>query len=142
VTSFVGDPPLLPPSIELLTVAWLAPFLAPVPVSTRMPKPGALQDTVTGLLRVEAGGGHQANKTQFNVTAHLSAYHPDEDQADLLARQACDLMRIARGQTINGYYVVTVEDVDMPYRQTDPDVILPRYFATATWRVTGVPWTP
>jgi hypothetical protein len=51
-------------------------------------------------------------------------------------------MAVARGQTINGFYVVTVEDAAAPHRQTDPDVSLPRYFATATWRVAGQPWTP
>ena len=76
------------------------------------------------------------------MTVLLHAYHPDESAANDIANEACSLMAVARGQTISGFYVVTVESVGTPQRQTDPEVILPRYFATATWRVAGQPWNP
>lgn len=134
-------PLLLPPSIEELVIAYLKPWMA-VPVVTRVPKPNASDATIGGLLRVEAAGGTTPNLVQFDMTVLLHGYSPDEDEADLIARKACSLMNVGRGQTINGFYVVTVEGVGWPHRYTDPDVNLPRYMGTATWRVAGQPWTP
>jgi hypothetical protein len=141
MTSFVGGPLLLPPKIEDLAISYLTPYMS-VPIVTKLPKPAALANTVTGILRVEAAPGTQANKFHWDMTVLLHGYHPDETQANDIANQACSLMAVARGQTIDGFYIVTVESVGTPQRQTDPDVILPRYFATATWRVAGMPWTP
>jgi hypothetical protein len=59
-----------------------------------------------------------------------------------MCAQAVSLMAAAIGVTVSGWYVVTVEGVSAPARQTDPEVIWPRYFATATWRVAAQPWTP
>ena len=141
MTTFVGGPLLRPPPMEELAIAYLGPYLS-VPVVTKLPKPAALANTVDGILRVEAGGGTWANKFHWDMTILMHAYHPDEAQANSIADDACSLMAVARGQTINGFFVVTVEHVSAGARQSDPDVNLPRYFATATWRVAGQPWTP
>jgi hypothetical protein len=52
------------------------------------------------------------------------------------------LMGAARGQTINGWYVVGVMTVIPPTRLTDPNVNLPRFRSAVTWRVAGQLWTP
>jgi hypothetical protein len=141
MTSFTS-PLVIPPKIEDLTIAYLTPYMGGVPLVTKLPKPPLLAGTIGGTLRVEAGGGSLANYTQWDMTVLLHAYHPDETAANDIANQAVSLMAVARGQTVNGFYIVTVEHAAAPYRHPDPDVILPRYFATATWRVAGMPWTP
>jgi hypothetical protein len=144
MTSFVptGGPLLLPPAIEDITITYLRPLLAPIPVGTRLPQPDQSADTINGFLRVESGGGTQANKTQWDLTVLLHGYSPDETTANDIANRAVSLMAVGRGQTLDGFYVVTVENAGVPARQTDPDVNLPRYFALVTWRMTGMPWTP
>lgn len=141
VTAPGAGPLLIAPKIEVLVISYLTPYLTPTPVATRMPQPDKQADTINGLLRVEAAGGVKVNYWHYDMTVLLHAYHPDEDAANGIANQAVSLMSVARGQTINNFYIVTVENADVPKRQTDPDVILPRYLSTVTWRVAGQPWT-
>lgn len=143
MTTFAGGPLLLPPKMEVITRTYLTPLLG-WPVVTKVPKPDPTAATIGGLLRVEAAGGTRVPpwNFQFDMTVLLHGYSPDEDEANDIANKACALMAVGRGQTINGFYIITVEDVGMPHRQTDPDVNLPRYMGTATWRVAGQPWTP
>ena len=136
------DPILLPPDIESLAITYLTPALAPNPVVTRLPGPAELSDTVPALLRVEYGGGFKANPFQYDLQCILHGYSPNEIQASLIASQAVALMSAARGQTVDGCYVVGVPNVVAPMRLSDPDVILPRYRAMVTWRVAGQPWNP
>lgn len=136
------DPVVLPPDIEALTIDFLSPVLSPTPVATRLPSPSADADTVNGFLRVEDGGGSKPNRFQWDTQLILHGYSPDENQASLIARRAVALMSAARGQTIDGWYVVGVMGVVATHRLSDPDVILPRYRATVTWRVAGQPWNP
>lgn len=136
------DPVLLPPDIEALTIAYLTPLVAPTLVTTRMPSPTQETDTISGLLRVEYGGGSKANRFQYDVQVIMNAYNPNETDASLLAAQAVAAMSAARGQTIDGWYVVGVMAVMAPTRLSDPDVILPRYLSSVTWRVAGQPWMP
>lgn len=136
------DPILLPPDIEALAITFLAPNLSPTPVATRLPSPTNDADTVNGFMRVEYGGGSKPNRFQYDVQCILHGYSPNEIQASLVASQAVALMGAARGQTVAGWYVVGVEGVVAPHRLTDPDVILPRYRATVTWRVAGQQWNP
>ena len=136
------DPILLPPDIESLAIAYLAPGLAPSPVVTKLPGPAALADTTGAILRVEYGGGFKPNQFQYDVQCILHGYSPDEIQASLIASRAVALMSAARGKSVNGWYVVGVPNVVAPMRLSDPDVILPRYRAMVTWRVAGQPWNP
>lgn len=136
------DPILLPPDIEALAFDFLAPNLSPTPVATRLPTPDVDADTVNGFLRLEYGGGSKPNRFQYDVQCILHGYSPDETQASLVAARAVALMAAGRGQTISGWYVVGVMGVVAPHRLTDPDVILPRYRASVTWRVAGQPWNP
>lgn len=136
------DPIVLPPDIEALAVDFLEPVLTPTPVATRLPSPTNDADTVNGFLRVEYGGGSKPNKFQWDVQCILLGYSPNEIQASLIAAQAVALMSAARGQTVNGWYVVGVMGAVAPHRGDDPDVILPRYRAAVTWRVAGQQWNP
>lgn len=136
------DPIVLPPDIEALAVSFLSPVLSPTPVTTRLPSPTIDADTVNGMVRVEYGGGTKPNRFQWDLQCIMSGYSPNEIQASQLASQAVALMSAARGQTVNGWYVVGVMGVVAPHRLTDPDVILPRYRATVTWRVAGQQWNP
>jgi hypothetical protein len=142
VTLQTVDPIVLPPDIEALAVSFLSPILSPTPVTTRLPSPTIDADTVNGMVRVEYGGGTKPNRFQWDLQCIMSGYSPNEIQASLLASQAVALMSAARGQTVNGWYVVGVMGVVAPHRLTDPDVILPRYRATVTWRVAGQQWNP
>lgn len=140
------DPVLLPPDLETLTVNYLTPGLSPTPIATRLPTPNVAADTVNGFLRIEYGGGSKPNRFQYDVQCILHGYSPDEVQASQVARQAVALMGAARGQTISdgttNWYVVGVMGVVAPHRLTDPDVILPRFRASVTWRVAGQQWNP
>jgi hypothetical protein len=146
VTAPFVDPVLLPPDIETLARNYLLAALAPTPVATRLPSPDVDDDTVDGFLRLEDGGGSKANRVQWDVQCILHGYSPDEVQANLTARRAVALMSSGRGQTVSDgvsdWYVVGVMGVVAPHRLTDPDVILPRYRASVTWRVAGQPWNP
>jgi hypothetical protein len=145
VTAFV-DPVVLPPNIETLAINYLKSYLSPTPIATRLPTPSADADTVNGFLRVESGGGSKPNRFQYDIQCILHGYSPNEIQADTVAEQAVALMGAGRGQTVsdgtNNWYVVGVMGVVVPHRLTDPDVILPRYRASVTWRVAGQPWNP
>lgn len=140
------DPVVLPPDLETLAINYLKTDLSPTPVATRLPTPDVDADTVNGFLRVEYGGGGKPNRFQYDVQCILHGYSPDEIQASQIARQAVALMSAARGQTVNdgtsNWYVVGVMGVVVPHRLTDPDVILPRFRASVTWRVAGQQWNP
>lgn len=140
------DPVVLPPDLETLVINYLETALTPTPVATRLPSPTADSDTVNGFLRVEYGGGGKPNRFQWDVQAIIHGYSPDEIQASQIARQAIALLSSARGQTISDgsldWFVVGVMGVVAPHRLSDPDVILPRYRASVTWRVAGQQWNP
>lgn len=141
MTAYV-DPVLLPPDIEGLARAYLLDAMSPTPIATRLPTPDNDADTVGGFLRLEYGGGSKPNHFQYDVQCLMHAYCPNEIQAKAIAGKAVALMSAARGQTINGWYVVGVMGVMMPARLTDPNVNLPRFRSAVTWRVAGQQWTP
>lgn len=141
MTVFV-DPVVLPPDVESLARAYLLDKLAPTPIATRLPRPESDDDTVNGMLRVEYGGGSKPNWFQYDVQCLLHAYDPNEIAAKQIAAKAVALMGAARGQTINGWYVVGVMAVIAPARLTDPNVNLPRFRSAVTWRVAGQQWNP
>jgi hypothetical protein len=138
----LNNPPvLLPPKIEELAVAFLQPFLDPTPVATRLPSPDNNADTVNGFLRVEAGGGTMPDMFQYDMTCLLHGYSPDESQANDITNLAIGLMGAADGTTVNGFYITYIPSVGVAQRRTDPDVNLPRYLASVTWRIPGQPIT-
>jgi hypothetical protein len=140
------DPVLLTPNIETLAINYLQAALSPTPVTTRVPSPSNDADTINGLLRIEDGGGSKPNRFQYDKQCILLGYSPDEIQAQLITAKAVALMGAGRGQTVSdgttNWYVVGVMGVVDTHRATDPDVILPRFRASVTWRVAGQPWNP
>ncbi|HWV47680.1 MAG TPA: hypothetical protein VN039_16910 [Nitrospira sp.] len=140
------DPVILPPDIETLASNYLTTALSPTPIATRLPSPTKDADTVNGFCRVEYGGGSKPNRFHWDVQIILHGYSPNEIEASLIARRSVALLSAARGQTVSdgtdGWFVVGVMGVVAPHRLTDPDVILPRYRASVTWRVAGQQWNP
>jgi hypothetical protein len=146
-------PPVLPPDPEFLAQAYLTPFLtalpgfdAAVPVVTRLPSPEALQASLTGILRVEAGDTHWLKSlwgAAFDTSFLMHAYSPNEDQAAMISRTAIAHVAAATGLTIVGFYVVDVCNVIGGRRLDDPDVPenVVRYRSAVTWRVAGHPLT-
>lgn len=140
------DPVVFSPNIETLAINFLSQYLTPTPVATRLPTPSSDADTINGFLRVESGGGSKPNRFQYDIQCIMHGYSPDEIQAEGTADKAVGFMSAARGQTVsdgtNDWFVVGVMGVVVPLRLTDPDVILPRYRASVTWRVAGQQWNP
>lgn len=133
------DPVLEPPDIEFLAQYFLTPYLGATPIATRLPNPALSQDTINGFLRVEAGGGNEANAFEYNLTLLLHAYSDNEIQASQICRTAYKWMKAARGQSIAGSFVSCVVNTVSPHRLSDPNVIgLTRYRAMVTWRIPGL----
>jgi len=133
------DPVLEPPDIEFLAQYYLTPYMGLTPIATRLPSPAANADTINGFLRVEAGGGNEANVFEYNMTVLLHGYSPNEIQASSICRTAYKWMKAARGQSIAGWYVSGVPNTVSPHRLDDPNVIgLTRYRAMVTWRTPGL----
>jgi hypothetical protein len=146
-------PPVLPPDPEWLAEAFLTPVLAAlpgfdaaVPVVTKLPSPDALQATLTGIMRVEAGDTHWLKGlwgAAFDTAFLMHAYSPDEDQAAEISRNAIAHVSSVTGLTIVGWYVVDVCSVIGGRRLDDPDVPenIVRYRSAVVWRVAGHPLT-
>lgn len=133
------DPVLEPPDIEFLAQYFLTPYLGSTPIATRLPNPNLQADTINGFLRVEAGGGNDANAFQYNMTTILHGYSPNEIQASWICRTAFKWMKAARGQSIAGWFVSCVPNTVSPHRLGDPNVVgLTRYRAMVTWTVPGM----
>lgn len=133
------DPVLEPADIEFLGQYYLTPFLAPTPVATRLPNPKLNADTINGFLRVEAGGGSDADCFRYNLTLLLHSYSPNEVEASYICRTAFKWAKAARGQSIAGWFVSDVCNAVTPHRLSDPNVVdLIRYRAMVTWCVPGL----
>ena len=135
-------PILKPPKIGQLFRAYLLGPMSPTPIATRLPSPDKDADTVNGFLRLEYGGGSKPNPFQYDVQCIMHGYSPDQNQAEEIANNAVALASAAQGQTVNGWFVVGVSGVVVPHQLTDPDVILPRFRSSVTWRVVGQQWNP
>jgi hypothetical protein len=146
-------PAVLPPDPEFLAQAYLTPVLAAlpgfdaaVPVVTRLPSPAALQATLTGVMRIQAGDSHWINSlygAAFDTSFLMHAYSPNEDQAAEISRNAFAHVIAAAGQTIVSWHIVDVCNVIGGRRLVDPDVPenVVRYRSAITWRVAGHPLT-
>jgi hypothetical protein len=137
---------LLPPPTEALAVAYWAPLMAPLPVTTRLPKPELHADSVAPMLRVEAAGGFlRQDEFLYDVSIILHSYAPQSDEADAEIN-----LQYALGWGAQAYgTTVTVKGVDWfilhswitgaALKQNDPLVNMPRYRAMVTWRIPGKP---
>jgi hypothetical protein len=131
------DPVVLPPDIESTAFTYLSAVVTPTPVATRMPNPDLEADTINDFLRIEAAGGNRANFLEWDASFLMHAYSPDEMRASALAQKATAYAAGARGQLIDGAYVLRVINTVAPTRLTDPNVNLIRYRSMVTWRMPG-----
>jgi len=133
------DPVLEPADIESLGLYYLTPYMGNTPIATRLPNPKDQADTINGFLRIEAGGGSDANRFEYNLSLILHGYSPYEIQASQICRNAYKWAKAATGQQVAGWYVSHVVNTVAPHRLGDPNVEeLTRYRALVTWRVPGL----
>lgn len=137
---------LTPPPAEALAVAYFTPLMSPVPVSTRLPKPGPSADTVNPYVRVEAAGGFlRADEFLYDISIILHSYAPEN-----LETEAEQNMSAALGWGAQAYNtLITANGVDWwiahswvtgaALKQNDPLVNMTRYRAMVTWRIPGNP---
>lgn len=135
---------LIPPPTEALAVAYFTPLLAPTPVTTRLPQPGARQDMVDPFIRVEAAGGFLRNdEFLYDISIILHSYAPENLETTAEAN-----MMLALGWGARAYNTsITAAGTDWwvahswitaaALRQNDPLVNMARYRAMVTWRIPG-----
>lgn len=140
-------PTIYPPPVQALTIAYLTPRVAPVPVATRLPQPERTQDTVNGFIRVEAAGGTLMNDDCiFNVGIILHSYAPNnqESQAEINMMHVLAHMGNAQGRYLTHpslqrpWYVTYSRIAAVAVKQADPHVTLTRFRGMVTWRVKGM----
>lgn len=139
-------PPVLGPDIEWLAQAFYTPLQAPTPVRTRLPDVKSNEDTIHGMLRVEAGPVEPCMDvygTAWDATFLMHGYSPNEIQASQIIQNAKAYALAVGGTTIAGWYVIKALRVGGGNRLDDPLVPknLVRYRAFATWRIAGKPPT-
>jgi hypothetical protein len=136
-------PVVIPADIEMVGQVFLTPILNPTPVKTRLPIPANNEDTVHGFMRIEAGDAVPVNYgAAYDISWLMHAYSDNEDQASLISRTAIAWVAAATGQTVAGWYIVSVPTVIGGQRLHDPNVPSPgllRYRSAVTWRVAGHP---
>lgn len=133
-------PPLKPADIEDLAPFYFTPIVAPTPVDTRLPVPSNDADTVSGFLRIEAAPSTRFGLAAWDLSFIMHAYSPSESEAADISNKAMAYATAAGGQTVMGWYIITVVSVVGGSRLSDPNVPLPRYRSAVTWRVAGRPY--
>lgn len=139
-------PPVQAPDAEWLGQAFCTPILTPTPVGTKLPSPTALQATLQGFMRIEAGDVSWVREVwgaAWDVTFLMHSYSPNEVQASQNSTTAISYAAAATGTTVAGWFIADVLTVVGGRRLSDPDVPLNvvRYRSAVTWRVAGQPPT-
>jgi hypothetical protein len=150
-------PNVIDPDVEAMAEAYLSNIPLPYAVGTGLPGPDDEPDeyqqiTVNGFVRVEEINVAPANEIEFDIDWALHGYHPQEDVASHLNRDAT-----ARAANAQGKWV-TVPELVLPWggvrpamawyisvssapircqHQDDPTVEFPRYRSLICWRVAG-----
>jgi hypothetical protein len=139
-------PTIFPPPAQALSIAYLAPRLAPIPVATRVPQPSNIQDSVNGFVRVEAAGGSiLIDDCLFNVgiIVHSYSVNDQESQAEINMMHALAHMGNAQGRFIvhpslqRPWYVTYSRITALGVKQADPLVNMVRFRGMVTWRIKG-----
>jgi hypothetical protein len=112
------------PDAVALTLAHLAPLLAPVPVRSRVPDPRPV-----ALLQVRRVGGGDGLVRDFPLL-ELTAWDADEDDAHNLLMSARSHVHAMQGQVIDGVQCYTVAEFSGPRQSDDPRTGTPRYVMT------------
>jgi len=136
---------IAPPPTEALAIALWTPLMAPLPVTTRLPKPAVRADMVNPVLRVEAAGGFlRQDELLYDISLILHSYAPENQEATAESNLVTALGYGARGIkafpiTVGGhdFYVIHSWVTGAPLRQNDPLVNMTRYRAMLTWRIPG-----
>ena len=140
-------PTIYPPPVQALTVAYLTPRIAPVPVATRLPQPERTEDTISGFIRIEAAGGSlRGNDLVFDAGIILHSYAPNnqESQAEINMMRAVAHMGNAQGRYIvhpslqRPWFVQYSRITALATKRADPLVNLTRFRAMVSWRVKGM----
>jgi hypothetical protein len=147
-------PTILPPPMAGLLTNYLKPLLAPVPVSTRRPKPLPGDDVAypNGYLRTEAAGGTWMARSEifFDASGILHSYVDYEN--DPLGEDICNRalawagnaqgLTIPLEDTFDGitydWYVTYSRITALATEHADPLVRLTRYRGMVTWRCAAV----
>ena len=138
-----------PPPTERLAKAYYTPLMVPTPVGTRVPRPDKTEDTISGFLRIEAGGGNlRGEMLLWDISIILHAYAPNtqEAMAEQVIADAIAWGANAQGIIIpldnDNWYVTYSRCTGNITRKADPLVSLTRYRGMVTWRVPGLLMVP
>lgn len=138
MTSYVV-PPLLPADVEDLVIYYYTPLLSPTVVDTRTPKPDDSADTINGFLTVESADVTRFGLAAWDLSFILHAYSPVESEASDISNRAMAYGTAVQGLTVMGWYVIGLVGASGSHKLPNPDVNLPRYRSSLTWRVAGRP---
>lgn len=136
----------MPPPAGGIAKAYFTPLMAPVPVATRLPQPGATQDTINGFLRIEAAGGPiMPDSVFFDIGIVLHSYAPNnqESMAEQVLALAIGWGNNASGTTIihpsSGlpYFVSYSRCNSVGAKQQDSLVNMVKFVGKVTWRMQG-----
>ncbi|BDB58987.1 hypothetical protein RDE2_07810 [Rhodococcus sp. RDE2] len=118
---------LITPAPALATVVkLLTPLLAPVPVTTRMPK-----TRPPSIVRVDRAGGVMANKVTDRPVLIFECWAPDEPAAEQLADRVRALLKAHRFSSVDGVRLLGWEEAGCAHFD-DPDVT-----TQSRWQITG-----
>jgi hypothetical protein len=147
-------PTVQPPPMAGLAVTYLTPLMAPVPVSTRRPRPDPNADVAypNGYLRCESAGGTWMARSEifFDASVILHGYsdYEHETLAEDICGHALGWAGNSQGLTLTVTDEITGQPVDwyvtysrisaLATEHADPLVRLTRFRGMATWRVSAV----
>jgi hypothetical protein len=135
---------LIPPPTEALAKLYWTPLMAPLPVSTRLPKPALNADYVAPMLRLEAAGGFlRQDEFLYDISIILHSYAPQNDEAtaetNMMTALGWGAEAYGTTLTVAGleWFIAHSWITAAALKQSDPLVNMPRYRAMVTWRIPG-----
>jgi hypothetical protein len=132
-------PPLLAPDIEDLGIYYFSPLLTPTVVDTRLPKLDNTRDVENGFVTIESVNVDRVDLASYELSFLMHAYHPTEAAAADLSRYIMAYGTAVQGLSVMGWYIMGLVNATGGRKLPNPDVDLPRYRSSLTWRVQGRP---
>lgn len=138
---------LLPPPIETLAVAYLAPLIAPLKVLTRIPPQNPRKDTPQAtFIRVEASSGTLLpNAMVYNAQTVIHSYAPYDKEVEAEENIGLALAWMGNAQgtliTAGGYewFIHHSGISGLATRMSDGETPISRYRGAVMWRIAGQP---